>query len=93
MFLAIRNVKFKILDASIAQEPIHHGRGQLIPTARRVAYSSFLLVCIFFYSSLIYINHHFRLHLVLWNPIISLKLSHRLIVSQLFIQSLVVVGK
>jgi translation elongation factor EF-G len=43
----IRNVKFKILDASIAQEPIHHGRGQLIPTARRVAYSSFLLVCIF----------------------------------------------
>ena len=44
-FLAIRNVKFKILDASIAQEPIHHGRGQLIPTARRVAYSSFLLVC------------------------------------------------
>jgi len=45
-FLAIRNVKFKILDASIAQEPIHHGRGQLIPTARRVAYSSFLLVCI-----------------------------------------------
>lgn len=41
---AIRNVKFKILDASIAQEPIHHGRGQLIPTARRVAYSSFLLV-------------------------------------------------
>lgn len=45
-FLAIRNVKFKILDASIAQEPIHHGRGQLIPTARRVAYSSFLLVCL-----------------------------------------------
>lgn len=37
-------MKFKILDASIAQEPIHHGRGQLIPTARRVAYSSFLLV-------------------------------------------------
>lgn len=46
--LAIRNVKFKILDASIAQEPIHHGRGQLIPTARRVAYSSFLLVCFFY---------------------------------------------
>lgn len=39
----IRNVKFKIIDASIAPEPIHHGRGQLIPTARRVAYSSFLL--------------------------------------------------
>ena len=51
--LAIRNVKFKILDASIAQEPIHHGRGQLIPTARRVAYSSFLLVRIrkIFFSS------------------------------------------
>jgi hypothetical protein len=48
-FLAIRNVKFKILDASIALEPIHHGRGQLIPTARRVAYSSFLLVCFFLY--------------------------------------------
>ena len=44
VLVAIRNVKFKILDASIAQEPIHHGRGQLIPTARRVAYSSFLLV-------------------------------------------------
>ena len=49
--LAIRNVKFKILDASIAQEPIHHGRGQLIPTARRVAYSSFLLVRFFSFSS------------------------------------------
>ena len=34
---AIRNVKFKILDAVIAQEPIHRGGGQIIPTARRVA--------------------------------------------------------
>ncbi|XP_029709612.2 116 kDa U5 small nuclear ribonucleoprotein component [Aedes albopictus] len=39
----IRNVKFKILDAVIAQEPLHRGGGQIIPTARRVAYSAFLL--------------------------------------------------
>jgi len=37
-------VKFKILDALIAQEPIHRGGGQIIPTARRVAYSAFLMV-------------------------------------------------
>lgn len=41
---AIRNVKFKILDAVIAQEPLHRGGGQIIPTARRVAYSAFLMV-------------------------------------------------
>lgn len=41
---AIRNVKFKILDATIAGEPIHRGGGQIIPTARRVAYSAFLMV-------------------------------------------------
>lgn len=39
----IRNVKFKILDASIAPDPISCGGGQIIPTARRVAYSAFLL--------------------------------------------------
>mmetsp|Transcript_35450 Transcript_35450/g.67878 ORF Transcript_35450/g.67878 Transcript_35450/m.67878 type:complete len:976 (+) Transcript_35450:63-2990(+) len=39
----IRNVKFKILDASLAPEPLHRGGGQIIPTARRVAYSAFLL--------------------------------------------------
>ncbi|XP_078443094.1 110 kDa U5 small nuclear ribonucleoprotein component CLO-like [Wolffia australiana] len=39
----IRNVKFKILDAAIAAEPLHRGGGQIIPTARRVAYSSFLM--------------------------------------------------
>lgn len=39
----IRNVKFKILDAQIASEPIQRGGGQVIPTARRVAYSAFLL--------------------------------------------------
>ena len=38
----MRNTKFKILDATIAPEPIHRGGGQIIPTARRVAYSSFL---------------------------------------------------
>ncbi|XP_031783314.1 116 kDa U5 small nuclear ribonucleoprotein component [Nasonia vitripennis] len=39
----IRNVKFKILDAVIAQEPLHRVGGQIIPTARRVAYSAFLM--------------------------------------------------
>eukprot|EP01038_Epipyxis_sp_PR26KG_P009217 gene9217-12428_t len=39
----MRNVKFKILDATIAVEPIHRGGGQIIPTARRTAYSSFLM--------------------------------------------------
>ncbi|KAK9098455.1 hypothetical protein Syun_025500 [Stephania yunnanensis] len=39
----IRNVKFKIVDAKIAPEPLHRGTGQIIPTARRVAYSSFLM--------------------------------------------------
>lgn len=42
--LAIRNVKFKILDAVVAGEPIQRGGGQIIPTARRVAYSAFLMV-------------------------------------------------
>ena len=44
MLVAIRNVKFKILDAVIAQESIYRGGGQIIPTARRVAYSAFLMV-------------------------------------------------
>ena len=39
----IRNVKFKILDASIATEALHRGGGQIIPTARRVCYSAFLM--------------------------------------------------
>ncbi|KAJ7551293.1 hypothetical protein O6H91_06G009000 [Diphasiastrum complanatum] len=39
----IRNVKFKILDATIAPEPLHRGGGQIIPTSRRVAYSAFLM--------------------------------------------------
>lgn len=40
---AIRNCKFKILDAMIADEPIYRGGGQIIPTSRRVAYSAFLM--------------------------------------------------
>ncbi|KAF8072579.1 hypothetical protein HT031_000239 [Scenedesmus sp. PABB004] len=39
----IRNVKFKITDALIADEPLHRGGGQVIPTARRVCYSAFLM--------------------------------------------------
>ena len=39
----IRNVKFKILDAIVADQPMHRGGGQVIPTARRVAYSAFLM--------------------------------------------------
>jgi U5 small nuclear ribonucleoprotein component len=39
----IRNVKFQLLDAAIAAEPVHRSGGQMIPTARRVAYSAFLL--------------------------------------------------
>ena len=42
-FLAIRNVKFKMLDAVIAKEPLYRGGGQVIPTARRCAYSAFLV--------------------------------------------------
>jgi 116 kDa U5 small nuclear ribonucleoprotein component len=36
-------VKFKILHANIAPEPLHRGGGQIIPTARRVVYSAFLM--------------------------------------------------
>lgn len=39
----IRNVKFKILDAVLAPERINRAGGQLIPTSRRVVYSSFLM--------------------------------------------------
>lgn len=39
----IRNVKFKMLDAVIANEPLYRGGGQIIPTARRCAYSAFLM--------------------------------------------------
>ena len=36
-------MKFKIMDAAIAEEPLARGGGQLIPTARRVCYSAFLM--------------------------------------------------
>lgn len=39
----VRNVKFRILDAQLAAEPIARGGGQLIPTARRTCYAAFLL--------------------------------------------------
>ncbi|KAJ3209977.1 hypothetical protein HDU67_005777 [Dinochytrium kinnereticum] len=39
----IRNVKFRILDATLADKPIFRGGGQIIPTARRVCYSAFLM--------------------------------------------------
>jgi U5 small nuclear ribonucleoprotein component len=39
----IRSVKFKILNAQLASDPVMRGGGQIIPTARRVAYSAFLL--------------------------------------------------
>ena len=38
----MRNVKMRLLDATIAEQPIHRSGGQVIPTARRVAYSAFL---------------------------------------------------
>ncbi|KAI6181693.1 Tr-type G domain-containing protein [Aphelenchoides besseyi] len=39
----MRNVKFKMLDATIASEALYRGGGQIIPTSRRCAYSAFLL--------------------------------------------------
>ncbi|GMS89256.1 hypothetical protein PENTCL1PPCAC_11431 [Pristionchus entomophagus] len=39
----IRNVKLKIVDAVISNEPLYRGGGQIIPTARRCAYSAFLM--------------------------------------------------
>ncbi|KAI1138202.1 elongation factor G, III-V domain-containing protein [Hypoxylon sp. FL0543] len=40
---AIRNTKFRLMDVSLAQEAIFRGGGQIIPTARRTCYSSFLM--------------------------------------------------
>lgn len=39
----IRNAKFKITDVELAPEAIARGGGQIIPTARRACYSSFLM--------------------------------------------------
>lgn len=39
----IRNTKFKITDVQLAEQAIFRGGGQIIPTARRACYSSFLM--------------------------------------------------
>ncbi|KDD72769.1 hypothetical protein H632_c2920p0 [Helicosporidium sp. ATCC 50920] len=39
----MRGVRFRLTAAELAAEPIARGGGQLIPAARRVAYSSFLV--------------------------------------------------
>ncbi|KAL9079858.1 MAG: hypothetical protein Q9157_001260 [Trypethelium eluteriae] len=39
----IRNAKFRLTDIALAEEPIFRGGGQIIPTARRSCYSSFLM--------------------------------------------------
>lgn len=39
----IRNVKYKLMGAELADQPIHRAGGQVIPTTRRVCYSSFLV--------------------------------------------------
>ena len=38
----VRGTKIKILDAVLADKPIHRGGGQVIPTARRTVHSSLL---------------------------------------------------
>ncbi|GFF38292.1 116 kDa U5 small nuclear ribonucleoprotein component [Aspergillus udagawae] len=40
---AIRNAKFRLTDVSLADQAIYRGGGQIIPTARRAVYSSFLM--------------------------------------------------
>ncbi|PYH99551.1 U5 small nuclear ribonucleo protein component [Aspergillus ellipticus CBS 707.79] len=39
----IRNAKFRVTDVSLAEQAIYRGGGQIIPTARRAVYSSFLM--------------------------------------------------
>lgn len=39
----IRNTKFKLTNIDLATEAIYRGGGQIIPTARRAVYSSFLM--------------------------------------------------
>lgn len=39
----IRNAKFRVTGAELASEAIYRGGGQIIPTARRAVYSSFLM--------------------------------------------------
>ncbi|CAH7671023.1 ribosomal protein S5 domain 2-type protein, partial [Phakopsora pachyrhizi] len=40
---SIQNVKFRLLDATITGKPMYRGGGQIIPTDRRVCYSSFMM--------------------------------------------------
>jgi len=39
----VRNVKFRLVNAMISDDPLQRGSGQIIPAARRVVYSSFLV--------------------------------------------------
>jgi len=39
----VRQTKFRLIDLQIADEAIHRGGGQIVPTARKALYSSFLL--------------------------------------------------
>ncbi|KAL1965952.1 hypothetical protein VTN77DRAFT_4892 [Rasamsonia byssochlamydoides] len=39
----IRNAKFRLTDVTLADQAIYRGGGQIIPTARRAVYSSFLM--------------------------------------------------
>lgn len=39
---AVRGVRFRLIDATIASDAVHRGAGQIIPTARRVCYSAML---------------------------------------------------
>ena len=64
LHVAIRNVKFKILDAVIANEPIHRGGGQIIPTARRVAYSAFLMVSIIIITVTLSVPPSFQIYYI-----------------------------
>lgn len=36
-------MRFKLVDAEVAKDQVHRGGGQIIPSARRVAYSAMLL--------------------------------------------------
>lgn len=40
---SIRNVKFRLLDVTLAEQVIHRGSVQMIPTARRCCHASFLM--------------------------------------------------
>ena len=39
----MKNVKFKIIGGEFSTEPVYRSAGQIIPTARRVCQSAFLL--------------------------------------------------